>query len=339
MSANIKTCEVNVPNTSNVPYLEPPPNTLSLGDESDCSMNNEDVPQLDNDKTDVYSILKDLRIKNLDRILIGSLNINSIRNKFHMLNDFVVGHFDFLLIVESKLDDSFPNSSLKLPGFLTPFRRDRTCFGGGLLVYVREDIPATLLSSMIIPDNVECLIIEIRLKKVKWILINLYNPSKGQISSQLSFLSRAIDHYAMYYDNILILGDFNAEMSENSMLDFCAQYDLKNLIKEPTCYKNIIKPTCIDLMLTNRHRSFMSTCTVETGLSDFHKMTITALKTKFKKNPPKIVSYRDFKHFPDELFSLDLNLLSTFHDMNNISFDILNDNIMKLVDKFAPIRI
>ena len=124
MSANIKTCEVNVPNTSYVPYLESPPNTLSLGDESDCSMNNEDVPQLDNDKTDVYSILKDLRIKNLDRILIGSLNINSIRNKFHMLTDFVVGHLDFLLIVESKLDDSFPNSSLKLPGFLTPFRRD-----------------------------------------------------------------------------------------------------------------------------------------------------------------------------------------------------------------------
>ena len=217
VSANIKTCEVNVPNTSNVSYLEPPPNTLSLGDESDCSMNNEDIPQLDNDKTDVYSILKDLRIKNLDRILIGSLNINSIRNKFHMLTDFVVGHLDFLLIAESNLDDSFPNSSLKLPVFLTPFRRDRTCFGGGLLVYVREDIPATLLSSMIIPESVECLIIEIRLKKVKWILINLYNPSKGQISSQLSFLSREIDHYAMYYDNILILGDFNAEMSENSM--------------------------------------------------------------------------------------------------------------------------
>ena len=89
-------------------------------------MNNEDVPQVDNDKTDVYSILKDLRIKNLDRILIGGLNINSIRNKFHMLTDFVVRHLDFLLIVESKLDDSFPNSSLKLPGFLTPFRRDRT---------------------------------------------------------------------------------------------------------------------------------------------------------------------------------------------------------------------
>ena len=93
-------------------------------------------------------------------------------------------------------------------------------------------------------------------------------------------MSRAIDHYAMYYDNILILRDFNAEMSENSMLDFCAQYDLKNLIKEPTCYKILVKPTCIDSMLTNRHRSFMSTCAVETGLSDFHKMTITALKTK-----------------------------------------------------------
>ena len=132
---------------------------------------------------------------------------------------------------------------------------------------------------MIIPNGIECLIIEIRLKKLKWILFNIYNPSKSQISSHLSFLGKAIDHYALNYDNILVLGDFNAEMSTNSMSDFCAQYDLKNLINESTCYKNIEKP----MMLTNRHRSFMSSCTVETGLSDFHKMTITGLKINLKK--------------------------------------------------------
>ena len=158
-------------------------------------------------------------------------------------------------------------------------------------------------------------------EKVKWILMNIYNPAKSQISSHLSFLGKAIDHYTMNYDNILIIGDFNAEMSENSMSDFCAQYDLKNLINELTCYKNVKNPTCIDLMLTNRHRSFMSTCAVETGISDFHKMTFTALKTKFRKNPPKLVSYRDFRNFPDRLFALHLNSLFAFHDMNNISFE------------------
>ena len=320
------------------PYSEPTPNILSRPVDTDCSTNNETDSQLGNEERDVYTRLKDIRIKNLDRILIGSLNINSIRNKFHMLSDIVAGKIDILLISESKLDNSFPNSNFKLPGFSTPFRRDRTCFGGGILIYFREDIPSTLLSSIQIPDHVECLIIEVRLKKVKWLLINLYNPSKGQIGSQLAFLSKAIDHYAIHYDNILILGDFNIEMSEKPMIDFCAQYNLKNLVKEPTCYKNSDNPTCIDLMLTNRHRSFMSTCTVETGLSDFHKMTITALKTKFKKNPPKVVSYRDFKHFSDDHFSLDLKSTLRFYDMNNISFEVLDDNIMKLVNKHAPIK-
>ena len=47
---------------------------------------------------------------------------------------------------------------------------------------------------------------------------------------------------------ILILGDFNATIHEEAMHDFCEMYDLENLIKEPTCYKNaenlIKEPTC-----------------------------------------------------------------------------------------------
>ena len=56
---------------------------------------------------------------------------------------------------------------------------------------------------------------------------------------------------------------------------FCGNYDLKNLIKPPACYKNPSNPTCIDLILANLPQSFQSTCVVETGLSDFHMMTLT----------------------------------------------------------------
>ena len=31
-------------------------------------------------------------------------------------------------------------------------------------------------------------------------------------------------------------------------------------------------------------------------------MTVTVLKTVFKKLPPKIVSYRNYKHFPNQIF-------------------------------------
>ena len=54
-------------------------------------------------------------------------------------------------------------------------------------------------------------------------------------------------------------------------------FDLKNLVREPTCFKSS-NPRCIDLILTNRGRNFQQTTAVETGLSDFHKMVVTVLK-------------------------------------------------------------
>ena len=77
------------------------------------------------------------------------------------------------------------------------------------------------------------------------------------------------------YDNIFILGDFNASVSENHMKDFCEMYDLENLISGPTCFKNANNPSSIDVMLTNRKTSFQDSMTIETGLSDHHKMTVS----------------------------------------------------------------
>ena len=66
----------------------------------------------------------------------------------------------------------------------------------------------------------------------------------------------------------------------------------KNLVKEPTCFKSIDNPSCIDLFITNSYLSFQNTTTVATGLSDFHKMTVTVLKTTFPKAKPRVITYR-----------------------------------------------
>ena len=76
-------------------------------------------------------------------------------------------------------------------------------------------------------------------------------------------------------------------MSEMHMKDFCDLYDLENLIKEPTCFKNPNNPSSIDLMLTNRKRSFCNSRALETGLSDCHKMTVSVLKMYCKKKREK----------------------------------------------------
>ena len=70
------------------------------------------------------------------------------------------------------------------------------------------------------------------------------------------------------------------------MKSFCESYNLTNLIKQPTCFKNLEKTSSIDLILTNRPKSFQTTCVIETGLSDFYRMTASVIKMHFRKLPP-----------------------------------------------------
>ena len=68
-----------------------------------------------------------------------------------MLPNQIIENVDVLVISEKKFDGFFPIGQFKIPGFSTRFRRDRNQYGGGLIVFVREDIPANDLSSEITP--------------------------------------------------------------------------------------------------------------------------------------------------------------------------------------------
>ena len=83
-------------------------------------------------------------------------------------------------------------------------------------------------------------------------------------------------------------------------------FGLTNLIKEPTCFKSQ-NSTRLDLILTNRPRNFMKSQNFETGLSDCHKLVCSILRASSKKLPPKIIKYRDQRHFDQEKFLDDLD--------------------------------
>ena len=68
--------------------------------------------------------------------------------------------------------------------------------------------------------------------------------------------------------------------------------------------------------------------TMETGISDFHKMVITVLKFFYKKQKPKIIHYRNYKTFNANLFKEELNneLLNT--DINNAKLEEFTCNFI-----------
>ena len=116
------------------------------------------------------------------------------------------------------------------------------------------------------------MLLEIKFRNKKWLLCGGYNPNKNSINYFLEHIGKALDTYLGQYDNIILLGDFNCEESNTVMETFFDTYDLRNLVKEFTCFKGTENPSCIDLIITNKEASFTHTKVIETGLSDHHKL-------------------------------------------------------------------
>ena len=204
-----------------------------------------------------------------------------------------------LMISETKLDESFPSMQFNFDGY-NIFRSDQNAKGDGILMYVRDDIPCKLIPMR--NSTIEGFFIELKLRKKKWLLCCSYNPHRRFISNHLIDIGRNLDLLSTNYDNILLLGDFNAEVENNFLKEFCDLYGMKSLIRIPTCYKNPANPTCIDLMLANSNWSFVNSFTIETGLPDFHKMIVNVLKIYFQKREATVINYRDYRNFSNEEF-------------------------------------
>ena len=127
------------------------------------------------EEEDVKSSLSSLKLRNVNCLIFGQININSIRNKFELLFSLVSNNIDVLLISETKIDNTFPVSQFCVPGYSVPFRLDRTGNGGGIMLYVKEHIPCRMLSKFTFEKEIEAFAIVINLRKVKWLLVCSYN--------------------------------------------------------------------------------------------------------------------------------------------------------------------
>ena len=79
---------------------------------------------------------------------------------------------------------------------------------------------------------------------------------------------------------------------------------------------------------------------LKTGLSDFHLMTLTVMRKKFKKIKPKIINYRPYNNFSNEYYRKSLfNKLKRETFVNNDrGFENFCDMSIKLLNKHALIK-
>ena len=172
----------------------------------------------DEKRIDAKTILKSIRRENTNKLFFAHININSLRNKFELFVDQFKGNIDVLMISETKIDDSFPLGNFLIGGFSKRYMLDRDPLGGGILLYVREDIPSNLLEVETKP--IEGFYVKINLHNGEinihqWLTTNCSNnPHKNTIGNHLRALSEKLDIYCSSYSNFIILGDFNIEVKE-----------------------------------------------------------------------------------------------------------------------------
>ena len=113
------------------------------------------------------------------------------------------------------------------------------------------------------------------------------------------------------------------------MKEFCNLNVLKSLINEPTCFKNPEKLTCIDLILAYRPTYFQLSIVIETGLSDFHLLTVTEFKMGSTKS-----KLRDYKKFNINTYRSEAQSLCS----RGVHLGFFKNSIFHIFNKHAPIK-
>ena len=105
------------------------------------------------------------------------------------------------------------------------------------------------------------------------------------------------------------------------------------LYNKPTCFKSK-QGSNIDLLLTNKSRSFKHTNAFETGLSDYHLLVYTMFRITFEKIPPIKIKYRSYKYFDSQKVSNDI-----LTNCSNVdSYETFEKAILSTLDCHAPIK-
>ena len=128
---------------------------------------------------------------------------------------------------------------------------------GGIIVYIKNDIPCKRRQDLELL-NIECVWLEVNIKNRKLLVGTFYRPpcSSSQILTDIeNSIGLAVD---TGISDIVITGDFNINMlnpqSEKKILDICKEYNLKQLINEPTHFTES-SSTLIDLILVSNVQS------------------------------------------------------------------------------------
>ena len=317
--------------------------SIEITNVNDCN----DVPNLTISNSDVlddpYEQLSKFSKTHSKKIIFSHLNVNSLASKLIEIYEILQkGLTDIFFISETKLDDSYPNAQFNVPTFIT-HRLDRNNHGGGLICYVKESIPHKNRPDIAYNNNgIESIVIQVETEKANILFLHIYKPPNIHTNILNNAIEIMLNKCLLETKFIVIIGDLNVNFvkNPNQLTDLCDTFDLKQTVKNPTCFKSIENPSLLDVILTNCPKSLTTTINLPLGISDFHNYISAATKINGPSNEPKVIYYRSFKKFNNDIYLKDLqeapfHVSQIFDDVDDQMW-YHNSLLSSIIDRNAP---
>lgn len=279
-----------------------------------------------------------------DSIKMAYFNSRSLNmdDKFAEFVNLIDGlNFHFIAITETWLKPWMSSNSLAIPGY-TLIRNDRLTRSGGVAIYILNSLKWKILDQS---SNglTEFLFIEVFINKSIIVIGVVYNTGGGNVDVIEEVLSSLVG-----YDDIIIAGDFNINMLNNSK----SSNQFKNVLvsqslnylpnDQPTHYSNFHQSaSLLDLIITKDSAKIEKLVQLDVSIFD-HDFIYLSYLMPVAKAPISAFQYRSYKY---------INLDALAYDCVNIHWDsifetvlidqkvsIFNTHLLSLFDKHVPIK-
>ncbi|KAI5721142.1 hypothetical protein M8J77_016710 [Diaphorina citri] len=230
-------------------------------------------------------------------------------------------------------------------------RNDRLHKGrGGVAIYLRGDFEYSIaaMSNGNVEGSMEYIFLEIRINNSKLLLGVVYRPPRRSFVEFLTEYENILADFVPVYSNILIQGDFNCNLlndtsessSFHSLIDTLCLEVLPTgaTFHLPSGYSSLL-----DLSMTSSSNKIKLHGSLSTPGFTNHDLLYVVYDLRCSKSRNLLITYRDYKH---------LNLEELLRTLSEVNWDVkiyqvqsVNDKvtsfceiISELYDKFVPVK-
>ncbi|MDW0176719.1 MAG: reverse transcriptase family protein, partial [Nitrososphaeraceae archaeon] len=248
------------------------------------------------------------------------------------------------LISETWLKPSLPSTLYPLPGF-SLLRNDRKLGrGGGVAIFLRNDLPYKIVSQS--PTDrlsiMEYIFVEVSFHGTKVLLGVVYSPPGVSYHSHLEDL---VYNYLPSYPHSIIMGDFNTDLYKcnsraSSLWDIVNSGNLTILPSFAThhidnCY------SLLDLAITSSPERILFYSQLPAPGFSHHDLLLLSYRLRSPKACPKTFLSRNFRRIDPTSLLEDANSYDwlAISDLSTVDekVHVFNEYVIKLYDKHAPL--